>query len=78
MNKILKLMVDDYQNNKPSAEYRLALRYFCDAEKRFMSMLNKKQAAEYLKLSSMHCELDSIGLDDFAVFLFNQLRTHLK
>ena len=32
MNKILKLIIDDYQNQKPSAEYQLALHRFCDAE----------------------------------------------
>jgi len=46
MNKILKLIIDDYHNQKPSAEYLLVLHRVCDAEREFMALLDKKQKAE--------------------------------
>ena len=71
MNKILKLIIDDYQNQKPTAEYQLALRRYCDFETAFMALLDEKQKAEYLKLDFAAGELALIEQDEFAKYLFN-------
>ena len=43
MDEMLKLLIDDFQNHKPSAEYRLILSKVCEAETTFMNLLSKKQ-----------------------------------
>ena len=74
MHKMLKLLIDDFQNVKPSAEYQLALQRACDAEVAFMASLNKKQKAEYLKLDFVNGELGVAELQELAKFLFENLR----
>ena len=74
MNKILKLIIDDYQNHKPSAEYQLALHRYCEAEQEFMAMLNKKQTAKYLKLNFAAGELSVVEQDEFAINLLSILQ----
>jgi len=71
MNEILKLIIDDYENKKPSAEYMLVLRKVCEAEEKFLSLLNKEQRTEYLKFEFIAGELDLIAFNDFAEYLFN-------
>ena len=73
MNKILKLIIDDYQNHKLSAEYKFALHRYCDAERKFMDTLNKNQKAEFLKLDFIAGELNVAEQNDFAEFLFSYL-----
>ena len=75
MLKMLKLLTDDFQNVKPSAEYQLVLQRVCEAESAFMAMLDSKQKAEYLKLDFNCGELGVIELNDFAKFLFENLKT---
>ena len=70
MNKILKLIINDYQNQKPSAEYQLTLHRYCDAEQGFMSTLSKKQKVEYMKLDFLVGELSVVEQDEFAKYLF--------
>jgi len=70
MNKILKLIVDDYHNQKPSAEYRLIQKEVCEAQATFMVGLNKKQRKEFLELDSLLGQLSVIAQDDLAEFLF--------
>ena len=74
MHKMLKLLVDDFQNVKPSAEYQLVMQRVCDAEVAFMASLNKKQKAEFLKLDFINGELGVTELDEFAKFLFENLK----
>jgi len=74
MNKILKLLVDDFVNKESSAEYKLVLHRYCDAEKTFMDSLNNKQKAEYLKLDFVAGELGVVEQNDLAEFLFQNLR----
>ena len=73
MNKVLKLIVDDYLNKNSSAEYRLAQKEVCEAQAKFMTGLNKKQQKEFFKLDSIQGKLNVIGHDEFAEFLFEQL-----
>ena len=70
MNKILKLLIDDFQSHKPGAKYQFVLHRFCEAESAFMATLNKKQKAEYLKLDVLGGELGVAELDSFAAYLF--------
>jgi len=58
MDKILNLLINNFQNHKPSAEYQLALNKVCEAESAFMNSLSKKQKAEYLKLDLVCSELN--------------------
>ena len=74
MNKILKLLINDFQNQKPGAEYQLVLHRFCEAESAFMATLNKKQKVEYLKLDALGGELGVAELDNFATYLFENLQ----
>jgi hypothetical protein len=76
MNKLLQLLVDDFQNQKPSAEYQLVLSKVCEVESAFMALLDKKQKAEYLKLDSVARELGVIELHEFAEFLYKHLKTN--
>jgi len=66
--------MDDFQNQKPGAEYQFVLRRFCEAESTFMATLNKKQKAEYLKLDVLGGELSVVELDNFATYLFENLQ----
>jgi len=71
MDKILKLIINNYQNQKPSAEYKLILNQVCEAEERFLSTLSKEQKVEYRKLEFIVAELDVIERDEFAEYLFD-------
>jgi len=68
MNKILKLLIDDFQNHKPSAKYQPVLNKVCETEMAFMSSLNKKQKAEYIKLDFVCGELSIVELRDLLSF----------
>ena len=74
MDKMLKLLIDDFQNHKSSAEYQLVLNKVCKAETVFMNSLNKKQKAEYLKLDFVCGELSVVELREFAKFLYDSLK----
>jgi len=74
MDKMLKLLIDDFQNQKPSAEYQLVLNKVCEAESSFMNSLNKKQKAEFLKLDFVNGELGVMELREFAQFLYFHLK----
>ena len=74
MDKILKLLIDDFQNHKSTAEYQLVLNKVCEAEATFINSLNKKQKAEYLKLDFVCGELSAIELREFAQFLYETLK----
>ena len=74
MNKTLKLLIDDFQNQKPGAEYQFVLHQFCDAEFAFMATLNKEQETEYLRLDVLGGELGVAELDGLAIFLFENLQ----
>jgi len=76
MDKILKLLIDDFQNHKPSAEYQLDLNKVCEAESAFMNSLNKKQKAEYLKLDFVTGELSIVEFREFAQFLYENLKSN--
>ncbi|MCL2570639.1 MAG: hypothetical protein FWE16_05575 [Firmicutes bacterium] len=77
MNKILKLIVIDYCNQKPSAEYRLLRKEVCDAQAKFMSMLNRKQRKTFLELDSLSGQLNVVAQDDFAEFLSSYYKANL-
>lgn len=53
MSKILKLIINDYQNQKLSNKYQLILTKVCEAEKICCSTLNKEKQAEYLNFESI-------------------------
>lgn len=74
MDKMLKLLIDDFQNHKPSAEYQLILNKVCEAETLFMNSLSKKQKAEYLKLDFSGGELNVAEFHEFAKFLCQNLK----
>ena len=74
MDKILKLLIDDFQNHKPSAENQLVLNRVCEAETVFMNSLNKNQRAGYLKLDFVNGELNVVELREFAKFLYENLK----
>jgi len=78
MDKILKLLIDDFQNHKSSAEYQLVLNKVCEAESAFMNSLSKKQKAGYLKLDFACGELSVVELQEFALFLYSELINCLK
>jgi len=74
MDKILKLLLDDFLSQKPSAEYRLVLKNCCEAEKAFMALLDEKQKVEFFKLDSMNGKLAVSGLKELAMFLYENVR----
>ena len=78
MDKILKLLLDDFLSQKPSAEYRLILKNCCEAEKTFMSLLDGNQKAEFFKLDSMNGELAVSGLNELAKFLYENLKARIS
>jgi hypothetical protein len=59
-----------------SAEYKLVLTKACEAERTFMNSLEENQRKEYLKLESMFAELDVVGENEFAEYLFENIRKH--
>lgn len=73
MNKLLKLLINDYQNHKLSAEYQLALNKLCDAQRGFMALLNDEQKKAFLMLDCIDGELNIAERDDFAKYLFENL-----
>jgi len=78
MNRILKLIVDDYQNQPTVTEYKLVLHRFCDVEKQFMSTLNKKQKAEYLKLDIVSGELSVVEQNELVKYVFDCLMNNFS
>ena len=73
MNKILKLLVDDFLNKESSAEYKFVLTRYCDAEKAFMASLGEEQKAEYLKLDFITGELGIVEQNELAEYLYAAL-----
>ena len=73
MNKLLKLLINDYQNHKLSAGYQMALNKLCNAQKHFMSLLSDEQKKEFLKLDCIDGELNVAERDEFAKYLFENL-----
>ena len=71
MDKILELLIEDFQHRKMSAEYELVLNKICEAESAFMNLLDEKQKVEYLKFSFITGELDLIEFNEFANFYIN-------
>ena len=78
MDKILKLLLDDFLSQKPSAEYRLTLKKCCEAEKAFMALLDGKQKSEFFKLDTMNGELEASGLNELAKFLYENLKAIIR
>jgi len=78
MNRILKLILDDYCNQKPSAEYRLMQQEVCEAQSRFMAGLSKKQKKEFLELDSLSGQLITVAQDDLSVLLFETLKLYFR
>ena len=74
MHKILKVLVEEYMERKPSAEYQLIQHKVCQAEKLFIESLNQEQKDKYKELDFISGELDVQGFDDFAKFIFENLR----
>jgi len=74
MNKILKLLIDDYQTQDTSAEYKFLLQQVCIAEKCFIDSLNNKQRKMYLQLEALSNGLGVIEQNDLAEFLFENLK----
>ena len=70
MNKILKLILDDYQTRNTSAEYKLLLAKICAEERAFMDLLDVEQKKAYLKYESVRNELDILAQNELAVYLF--------
>jgi len=77
MNKVLKLLIDDFTNKESSAVYKVALHRFCDAERLFMASLDNEQKKEYLKLGCLHGDLDIISENELALYLFLNLKEFL-
>jgi len=74
MDKILNLLINDYLPQKFSAEYRLILKNCCEAEKAFTALLDEKQKVAFFKLDSMNGELAISGLNELAIFLYENIR----
>lgn len=74
MNKVLELIIEDFQNQKPSAKYKLVQHKVCEVETIFMKSLSKEQKKEYLNFCFVQGELDVVELDEFAEFLFERLK----
>ena len=71
MNKILKLICDEYHNQRPSAEYRLAQKVVCEAQAKFMAGLSTKQKKEFMELDFIQGQLNVQSQNDFAEYLFS-------
>jgi formylmethanofuran dehydrogenase subunit B len=74
MDKVLKLLVDDFGERGTSAEYRVILHKHCEIERPLIASLNDEQKKEYFKLESMRGELQVQGFNDFAEFLLLHLK----
>lgn len=78
MNKLLKLLVDDYYNQKTSAELKLTLRKLCEAQTKFIDSLNDAQKKEFMQLDSITGEHMAAERNEFANYLFEHLSKILK
>lgn len=76
MYKILQLLIDDFHEKKPNAEYQLMQHKVSEIEKPFIASLTAEQKKEYFKLESVVGELHDKGFDDFAIFLFENLKKY--
>ena len=74
MDKILRLLIEEFLEQKPSAEYQLALHKFCEAETEFMKLLDDKQKAEYFKFDFEYGKLDIVSMNAIAEFIFENLK----
>jgi len=76
MNKILKLLIDDYQHRDISAGYRLMLEKACIIEKAFVGSLNAEQKKAYSELDFAMSELNTWGQNEFAEYLFENFKKY--
>ena len=76
MNKILRLLIDDYQNHAISAEYKLVLEKACIMEKAFVNSLNIEQKKAYSELDIAMGELSAWGQNELAEYLFDNFKKH--
>ena len=74
MYRILEILIEDFENQKPGEAYQLAQYKFCENEKAFMDSLSAEQKKAYLALSNAQCSLKGIMFDNFAMYVFENLR----
>ena len=74
MHKILKALIEEHMERKPSAEYQLIQHKACEVERLFIESLNQEQKDKYKELDFVSGELDAQGYDDFVKFVFENLR----
>jgi len=74
MNKVLKLIVDDFTEKNVSAEYKVIQHEYCGIERPFIETLSPEQKKEYFKLESLRGELNDQLFSDFARYLFEHLK----
>ena len=74
MHRILQILIDDFKNRKLSAEYQLIQHKVSEVENPFMGSLSKELCKEYLKLEALQNELHSQAFDEFALYVFENLK----
>ena len=74
MNRILKLLIDDYGDRNSTAEYKVEQMKFCEAERAFVNSLSEEQKKAYPALNSLHGELGCIEQKQVAEFVFKNLK----
>ena len=73
MNKLLKLLIDDYTQRDTSAEYKLLLQRACDVEKSFTATLNNEQRKVYFELDILNGDLAVLDGNEFAEYLYDAI-----
>ena len=74
MHRILEILIEEFENKKPTDKYKLEQHKFCEAEKVFMDSLSGEQKKAYLGLGSIQGKLQTITFEDFSVYIFENLK----
>jgi len=74
MHRVLQVLIEDFRNKKPSAEYQLIQHRYCEVERLFTDSLSEEQKKKYLELDFTAGELDIQEFNEFALFVFENLR----
>ena len=74
MYRILEILIEDFENQKPSDAYQLAQHKLSEVETPFIASLSDEQKKAYFAMNSIHGTLQNIQFDNFAMYVFENLR----
>ena len=74
MEKVLKLLIDDFREINVPANYKAELTKYCQKEREFLLSLSEEQKKVYEELQHIQADMESIQQQEFAKFIHKYLK----